>query len=356
MDLATILKKYGADYQHKYKDKILPGHVKAIRDIMNCRTEALGGQLYYCHQCQEYHYSYHSCGNRHCPKCGNEQAEKWLKKQIYRMLPVPYFLVTFTLHNNLRQMSRSQQKLFYKLLFRTASQALLKLTADHKYLGGIAAMIALLHTWGRDMSYHPHLHFIVSAGGISQDGKKWLHANENFLVPVKALSLIFRAKFREALKKEKPLLFQSIPRQTWHDPWVVHCIPVGSGEAALKYLATYIFRTAISNKRILSCKNGKVTFSYTPSRAKCAKTMTLAAEEFIRRFLQHVLPKGLVKLRYYGLLANRNKKQLSKAKEILRVIDKVSNDKIEPSTNLTCPKCGSVLIFIREIPRVRLPP
>jgi hypothetical protein len=217
-------------------------------------------------------------------------------------------------------------------------------------------MIAVLHSWGRDMSYHPHLHFIVSAGSLSQDDKKWLHSNKEFLMPVKALSLIFRAKFRDQLKKEKPLLFQGIPHQTWNDPWVVNCIPVGGGETALKYLANYIFRTAISNKRILGCKNGKVTFSYTPSNAKSATTMTLAAEEFIRRFLQHVLPKGLVKVRYYGLLANRNKKRLAKAKNILSVNDKASYEKDKPSRNLTCPKCGSVLIFIREIPRAGLPP
>ena len=175
-------------------------------------------------------------------------------------------------------------------------------------------------------------------------------------MPVKALSLIFRAKLRDQLKKEKPLLFQEIPQQTWHDPWVVNCIPVGGGETALKYLANYIFRTAISNKRILNCKNGKVTFSYTPSSAKSATTMTLAAEEFIRRFLQHVHPKGLVKVRYYGLLANRNKKRLAKAKNILSVNDKASYEKDKPSSNLTCPKCGSVLIFVREIPRAGLPP
>jgi len=182
---------------------MLPSHKKAMQDIEQCRTERLGGQLYYCHQCQEQRFSYHSCKNRHCPKCQNEQANDWLEKQQSLLLPVTHFLVTFTLPEELRAIARSHQKTIYHLLFRASSQALLQLAQDPRFVGGRLGMVGVLHTWTRQLLYHPHVHYIVTGGGLTDDGR-WRSARPDFLLPVKALSRIFRVKFRDAMKKTAP--------------------------------------------------------------------------------------------------------------------------------------------------------
>lgn len=350
VEVADIFKKFGPSYLAKFNDKILPQHKKTIRDIINCRTQTMGGQLYYCEHCNEYHYSYHSCGNRHCPKCQNNLAEQWLNKQKNLLLPVHYFMTTFTLHGNLRKISRSNQKLFYQLLFKIAVISMQKLADDPRYVGGMLGIIGVLQTWTKDMTYHPHVHFVVSGGGYSFEKKKWMHARGDFLFPVKALSVIFRAKFRDTLKKENPSLFNSIPRNTWKEKWVVNCIPVGSGENALKYLVPYIFRVAIRNKRIVRVKNNKVCFKYKDSKTNIMKTTTVTAEEFIRRFLQHVLPKGFVKVRYYGIYAHKNKSLLQGVRKILKVKSN-NSETIQNNKTPQCPVCGFQLVFITELPK-----
>ena len=350
--LADIFRQYGAGYVQKFADKIPRSHRVVIDAIIRCRTDVLGGQVFYCEHCQQYQYSYHSCGNRNCNKCQSDRAQNWLEDKKKSLLPVPHFLVTFTLHDGLRKLARSHQKLFYNLLFKCAAQALQKLADDIKYLGGIAGMFGILHTWGRDLSYHPHVHFIVPGIAYFKEGDALLFAKENFLVPVKALSVIFRAKFCDALRKADEQLFKSIPAQSWKEDWVVHCESVGSGEAALKYLATYVFRVAISNNRILSTDNRKVAFEYRDSETKQLKTMTLDAFEFMRRFLQHVLPIGFVKVRYYGFWASANKKVLQRIKELLHVREKqqppeeTSNTKAEL---MHCPTCQREMLFIAEV-------
>jgi hypothetical protein len=301
VEMATIFHRHGPQYRAKFGAKMPFRHHKAMRAIERCRTPALGGHVYHCPVCDETQYLYHSCRNRHCPKCQNDKAQRWLEKQQDWLLPTPYFLLTFTLPSQLRQIVRSHQKALYDLLFRTSAAAIQHLAQDPRFVGGQMGFVGVLHTWGRNLSYHPHVHYLVPAGGLSSDGQTWLPSRKNFLLPVKALSSIFRAKFRDALRQTD--LFAHVPPAVWQQDWVVHCQPVGNGLYALKYLAPYIFRVAISNSRILKLANGKVTFRYRTSDTGTLRTCTLHAEEFIRRFLQHVLPKGFVKVRYFGFFS-----------------------------------------------------
>jgi hypothetical protein len=314
VELADIFRLHGPDYRAKFRDRMLPSHLRAMEEIESCRTEVLGGQLYFCDHCQENHYSYHSCKNRHCPKCQNGQANEWLENQKSLLLPVNYFMVTFTLPEELRSLARSHHKIIYHILFRASAEALLQLSSDPRFVGGKIGMVGVLHTWTRDLFYHPHIHFIATGGGLSPAGR-WLDSRPDFLVHLTPLSILFRAKFRDLLKKAD--LFHLLDKQVWQKDWVVHSKPVGSGEAAFKYLAPYIFRVAISNRRILSLEDGQVTFSYKVSATDQLKFSTLSAQEFIRRFLQHVLPDGFVKVRYYGLLSASNRHLLDQARLLL---------------------------------------
>jgi hypothetical protein len=357
VEVAEIFRLHGPAYREKFSDRLLPSHRRAMQDIEQCRTAARGGQVYFCQQCQQQRYSYHSCKNRHCPKCGNEQATQWLQAQQHLLLPTHYFLFTFTLPAQLRSLARSNQKTIYNLLFRAASQALLKLAQDPRFCGGQIGMVGVLHTWTRALLYHPHLHFIVTGGGWSQD-RRWLAARKDFLVPVKALSPIFRAKFREQLRQND--LFQQVPEQVWQQAWVVHSQPIGNGLAAFKYLAPYIFRVAISNHHLIKLNEGRVTFKYKDSATKQIKFATVTAEEFMRRFLQHVLPDRFVKVRYYGLLAPACRPLLQQVRQGLSA----SSGKLKsaqlittaPAARLTCPHCGGPLTLLSPLaPRGRAP-
>lgn len=360
VEVADIFRRHGPEYRAKFGDRMLPSHLQAMRDIEHCRTETLGGQLYLCEQCQQFHYSFHSCKNRHCPKCQNNQAAQWLKDQTALLLPVTHFLVTFTLPDELRSLARSHQKSLYNILFRTSAEALQQLAADPRFIGGKIGMLGVLHTWTRDLIYHPHVHYIVPGGGLTDDGR-WVSSREDFLVHVKPLSLIFRAKVRDQLKAAG--LFHLVNERVWHKNWVVHSEPVGSGQQAFKYLAPYIFRVAISNNRIINLEDGQVTFQYRESATNQIKFATVTAEEFIRRFLQHVLPDRFVKVRYYGLLSPNNRHLLAKVRQLLAVssteikpmtIDSEIKEPIEPRR---CPKCGSLLILVQTLrPKVRAPP
>jgi hypothetical protein len=250
VELADIFRRYGPDYIERFGARMLPSHHRALRDIVACRTEQMGGQLYCCENpdCEHFVYAYHSCGNRSCPKCGQDKTQRWIEKQHNLLLPTHYFLVTCTLPGELRPIARSNQKIVYDLLFKSSAAALQKLAKDPRFVGGDIGMMGGLHTWQRDMGYHPHVHFIVPGGGLSPDRSQWLPSNTEFFVPVEALSPIFRAKFRDALKKTD--LFDSVPAGVWEKDWVVHCKPVGNGNSALKYLAPYIYRVAITNNRI----------------------------------------------------------------------------------------------------------
>ncbi len=358
LELADIFREYGPAYVEKYGEHMLPSHTKVLQDIVFCRTEALGGEVFFCDHCEAFVYSYHSCGNRHCPKCGQDRADHWRDKQMQTLLPVPYFLVTFTLPHSLNPLARSHQKLFYRLLFQTSAEALKTLALNPKWLGGQIGMVGALHTWDRSMGYHLHVHYLVPAGGIDPDSGEWLPSHPKFLVPAAALRSVFRAKFRDALKAAAPDLFAQVPPTTWTGTWVVHCKAVGDGRTALKYLTPYIYRVALSNRRLVSMQDGKVTFSYKPHNAPW-QTMTLPALDFISRFLQHVLPKGFQKVRYSGFLHPSAKARFLSLKQRLdeAVLDPrpwsasqdnaTSNEgggnRHTPDEPGVCPHCGGAL-------------
>ena len=367
VEMATILRCHGRQYRARYGAKLLPSHGKAMRAIERCRTPALGGQVYQCPVCDETQYLYHSCRDRHCPKCQGDKAQRWLEKQQEMLLPVPYFLLTFTLPSQLRQVVSRHQHTVYGLLFRASAAAIQYLAKDDRFVGGQMGLIGVLHTWGRNLSYHPHVHYLAPGGGLAGDGHTWLPARKNFLLPVKALSRIFRAKFRDALRQSD--LYTEIPPEVWEQEWVVHCQPVGDGVYALKYLAPYIFRVAISNRRIVKLANGKVTFSYRTSDTGTLRTCTLAAQEFIRRFLQHVLPRGFVKVRYYGFFSPSARQHLTTLRQHLKAVngDHLVTSKAagvesdggldaDSSTSCTvlCPSCNCPMrrcFFIQPLPR-----
>ena len=356
LEVADIFRLHGPAYREKFGDRILPSHRRAMQDIERCRTESLGGQLYYCARCDEQRYSYRSCKNRHCPKCQNEQANDWLAAQQSLLLPVTHFLVTFTLPAELRAVARSNQKLIYNLLFRASAAALLELAQDPRFVGARLGLVGVLHTWTRQLLYHPHVHYIVTGGGLTADGR-WRSARKDFLVPVKALSRIFRAKFREELKKSA--LFAQVEQRLWQKDWVVHSKPVGSGAQAFQYLAPYIFRVALSNNRLRKLEQGQVTFSYKESATEQLKHCTVSAHEFIRRFLQHVLPPRFIKVRYYGLLSPAQRQLLQKARQLLAALRNKLKSVLKPLQSvalLTCPHCRQPLTLLSSLaPRGRAP-
>ena len=364
LELADIFRQYSPAYRQKYASRMCrhgatatpASHLKAMRAIEQCRTEALGGQIYVCPACGETRYSYHSCRNRHCPKCQNENAQRWLEKQQALLLPVPYFLLTFTLPASFNEVVRSHQRLLYDLLFKTSAAATQQLAQDPRWLGGQIGMVGVLHTWGRNLAYHPHVHYLVPGGAWSTDGHTWQPARNNFFLPVRALSRVFRGKLRQALHGTD--CFTHIPTTVWQQEWVVHCEPVGSGLHALKYLAPYIFRVALSNNRLLKLENDRVTFRYRDTETGAEKRCSLAAEEFLHRFLQHVLPKGFVKVRYYGFFAATQRTKLRSLRQQLgQSTASTPSHKTQPESNPTpsppkvlCPHCGQPMLFQRTLP------
>jgi hypothetical protein len=368
LELADIVREYGPAYHQKYGDRMLPSHHDALWDLEHCRTSVMGGDLYWCAHCQTYLYSYHSCGNRHCPKCGSDRADAWRDKQLDRLLPVPYFLVTFTLPHTLNPVMRSNQKLLYDLLFKTSADALQTLALNPKWLGGKIGMVGALHTWDRRMGYHVHVHYLVPAGGIDPTTGEWKPSHPKFLVPASALRTVFRAKFRDALHAAEPTLFAQIPPETWTTTWVVHCQAVGDGRTALKYLAPYIYRVALSNRRLVKMEAGKVTFRYKPRNTPW-RTMTLDAMTFLHRFLQHVLPKGFQKVRYVGFLHPNARKTLTALQAQLdappSALSKTPADMGPPGrsdqsavpietspvteTPICCPLCGGPLAYLSRL-------
>lgn len=372
VEMATIFHHHGPQYRARFGSRMPSRHHKVMHAIERCRTPALGGHVYHCPECEEIQYLYHSCRDRHCPKCQNNKAQRWLEKQQNFLLPTPYFLLTFTLPSQLRQIARSHQRTFYDILFRASADTIQRLAQDPRFVGGQMGFVGVLHTWGRNLSYHPHVHYLVPGGGLSSDGLTWLPSRKNFLFPSQALSPIFRAKFRDALRQTN--LFALVPPEVWQQDWIVHCKAVGDGRHALKYLAPYIFRVAISNSRILKLANGKVTFRYRTSDTGTLRTCSLHAEEFIRRFLQHVLPKGFVKVRYFGFFSPSYRQRLVALRRLLSlslgnllpspktsdsdaVTPTLSPDDPPASHIVLCPSCHSPMqrrSFIR--PRPRCPP
>ena len=316
LELADIFRQYGPAYRARDGERLLPSHQRVMRAIEQCRTAALGGQVYACGQCDHVQYRYHSCRNRHCPKCQHPQGQHWLEKQQALLLPVPYFLLTFTLPAELRPCARQHHQLFYHLLFRASAAATQQLARDERFIGGQIGMVGVLHT--------------------------------------------------QALQKTPD--YAKVPARVWRDEWVVHCKPVGSGQTALKYLAPYIFRVALSNRRLVKLDNDQVTFRYTQAQTGLSKFCTLPAEQFIHRFLQHVLPKGFVKVRYYGLFARCCGARLAALQHKLRQAQPTSDPSPEaasptpvrsgtPPPPFRCPRCGSGMALAHTLPALaRSPP
>jgi hypothetical protein len=285
-----------------------------MADIEHCRTAYFGGHLEQCDRCGHQRYSYHSCRNRHCPKCHGQQTQAWLEKQRARLLPASYYLLTFTLPASLRPLAKAHPRPIYNLLIRSAVATLQKLARDPQWVGGTLPVLAVLHTWTRAMLFHPHVHLLVPAGGRSPEGT-WVAARHAaFLVPAYALSPIFRAKFRAGLKR---LQLWNPAAGAWQQKWTVHCRHAGSGLKVLDYLARYVFRIAIANSRLERFAHGQVTFGFRDNKTQQLRHLTLSADQFIERFLQHVLPKGFVKVRTYGLWSAAQRAELSRIQQHL---------------------------------------
>jgi len=359
--LGDIFRQYGPAYRAQFGERLLPSQYAAMQAIEQCRTEALGGQVYTCPSCATTRYSYHSCRNRHCPTCQQDAAQAWLERQQELLLPVPYFLVTFTLPAELRDIAYRYQTTLYNLLFRSSAAALQQLAQDPRFLGGQIGMVGVLQTWTRDLRYHPHIHYLVPGGGLTEDGRSWVTAKADFLLHVKPLAALFRAKLRTALRQTA--LWSEIPTAAWQQPWVVDCRPVGTARAALKYLAPYIFRVALSNNRIVRVVDDQVTFRYTIGDTGQTAYCTLPVQEFLRRFLQHILPKGFVKVRYYGLFRLGRRRSLAHLRSQLRLLQHIDQAAPAPAASdgntrvVICPSCGQPMRVERVVlPHTRGPP
>jgi hypothetical protein len=359
LEVADIVRLHGDAYRQRCGPALTSVQKKALRDIHNCRTPVLGGHVYQCDYCQEKRYSYHSCRNRSCPKCHRDQTNRWIGEQRQRLLPCAYYLITFTLPECLRPLARSHPKILYGLLMKAAAQALLKLAADSRFLGARLGALAVLHTWTRAMLYHPHVPMLVTAGGLSGDRQRWvLPKNPKFLVPVRALSILFAAKMRAALKKTG--LLDQVPSVVWNKPWVVHCRHASWGEKALDYVGRYVFRIAITNSRIERIQDGQVTFHYRDNRSQQTKRATLCGVEFLQRFLQHVLPTGCTKIRYYGIFSPHCQSQLNQARSLIptRCAPTAEPAHADPKIALPrCPRCsiGTLHLIGTLLPEPRSP-
>lgn len=322
MEIANIFR----DYKHELPNNqaLCAVQQKAFEDIIACRTSELGGHTLYCNNCDNKVQSYNSCRNRNCPKCQYIKRMQWVDKLAANLPAVKHFHIVFTIPSCLHNLFYINQKIAYSLLFKAVGKTLVQCAKNTEYLGAQTGAVALLHTWGQTLTYHPHIHTIVPAGGLSDDGMEWIPSAKNFFVPVKVLSVVFRGilcrLLEEAINKgeiklpEDTACFQTLKTKCYDKKWVVYAQkPFSSPENLIRYLGNYTHRVAISNHRIIDYKDGKVTFYYKDNKAGgTRKTMTLDAGEFIRRFMQHVLPSGFCKIRYFGFMAMCNMKtQLS---------------------------------------------
>jgi Putative transposase/Transposase zinc-binding domain len=344
--VADVLRRYGPAYLERFGKAMPAEHKKVLDAITACRTGQLGGVIYRCESCGTTHTMGRSCGNRHCPTCQQDKTKAWLENQLDRLLPCPYFLITFTVPAGLRSFVRRNQRIAYAAMFQASSAAIKTLAADPKYVGTTrCGFFGVLHTWGRTLEYHPHIHYVVPGGGLSDDGSQWLPSRADFFVPVRALSILFRAKLRDAL--DRAGLLAGVDAAVWRQDWVVHSQAVGDGRASLKYLAPYVFRVAISDRRVVSCEDGRVTFSYRKSGSNRWRRMTLDSSEFIRRFLQHVLPSGFPKVRHYGFLSPNSGEPIEAVRWLITLFCGLIHRLLaEPTRQPTdapeirCPTCG----------------
>ena len=340
--------------------------LRAMRDIAACHTAAAGTARWRCGRCGTSQFTFVGCSNRHCPACGATRAAQWLRNQCALILPgVTYHLVTFTVPDKLRRPIRSHPRELLDLLMRESSTTLLDLAANDRWVGGLPGLTAVLHTWTRRLDYHPHVHFIVTGGGLSPGGH-WTHAHPRFLVPVEALSRVFRARFRDALRNRHPDIYPQIHPAAWRlHNWVVHSKPVGTGHTALAYLARYLHRVAICERAILHYDDTEIRLRYRDSNTSRPRTLRLTPREFLRRFLQHVLPAGFHKVRHAGLHHSSrrpllNSLQAAMAYATASALPQPDDDPHHDAP--LCPRCHVPMSFERRsLPQLppspfRLPP
>ena len=378
LEVADIFRDHGPAWRQANAGHVSLGQLKVMTAIERCRTAALGGHVERCEDCAYTTIAYNSCRNRHCPKCQGAAAREWLAEREAELLPVPYFHVVFTLPARIAAIAYQNKAVVYDLLFKASSEAVLTIAADPKHLGARIGITAVLHTWGSTMTHHPHVHMIVPGGGIALDGKRWLSCQPRFLLPVPVLTKLFQGRMLAKLlaahkagrlkffgqyahlaeRKAFAAYLAPLRRITWY---VYSKPPFGGPKAVLAYLARYTHRVAISNRRLIAFDENGVTFRYkdyrADGRAQC-KRMTLATDEFIRRFLIHVLPKGFHRIRHYGLFARPScADNIARARELLAVpepqgepADADATDPNEPRSH-PCPCCGGRMIIIETFAR-----
>ena len=373
--LGDVIRRFGAALREQRGGAMTPAQDAVLSALGRCHTAALGGHLYRCDHCEAEHIAYNGCRSRHCPSCLGHKSAAWLEARAEELLPVPYFHVVFTVPEPIAALALGNKKLLYGLLFRAAAQSLLEIAADPKHLGATIGFLAILHTWTQKLLHHPHLHCVVPGGGLSPDGSRWMACREDFFLPVKVLSSLFRGKFLalldEAAQRRElrfggstaalaaPKAWTAFVSRMRRKAWVVYAKPpFGSPEQVLKYLASYTHRVAISNRRIVSVTDEHVTFRYRDRQhGDVTRTMTLDGVEFLRRFLLHVLPKGFVRIRYFGLLANRTRKaKLARCRELLAapepptVESNPDPEAIDDHAATRCPTCGvGRLLWVRRL-------
>ncbi len=391
LQVADIVRDYGPVWRRENAGHLNLGQLKVLSAIEHCRTAALGGHVLRCEACEQLQIAYNSCRNRHCPTGQGAAAKRWLAAREADLLPVEYYHVVFTLPAPISEIAFYNKAVIYPLLFKAAAETLITIAADPRHLGARIGLTAVLHTWGSAMTYHPHLHCVVPGGGLSPDGQRWIACRPGFFLHVAVLSALFRRLFLERLRAAyeagqlrffghyqgliDPQAFAQFLAPLREIDWFVYAkAPFAGPKAVLAYLSRYTHRVAIANSRLIAFDQHGVTFTYKDYRASGRyrhKTMTLKTGEFLRRFLLHVLPTGLHRIRHYGLFANAYRNDnLKRARQLLAVkqtahTDDKTPDSDEPSTP-TCPNCGATLIVIETLlpaylaqpptPRMRAPP
>jgi hypothetical protein len=339
MELATIVNQYYDSLLAKFGDSLLPTHFKALHAICHCRTPVSGEVYVRCLDCNNSEWRPLSCGNRNCPKCQNHQASQWIDKQLEKLLPVPYFMATFTLPFELRALAWAQQKKVYSLFFKCVASTLKDFGVNQKNLGAEIGMTMVLHTNNRKLDYHPHIHAVIPGGGIDKRNRIWKKSKGKYLFNAFALAKVFRARFLSAIVETG---LARPPKSS--TKWVVDCRHVGKGISVLKYLSRYLYRGVLSEKNIVASKNGEVTFKYLESATGKVKYRTLKGEDFLHLLLQHVLPRGFRRVRDFGFLHGNAKKWRGLLQLIMHVI--ISFPKPRPRPTFKCSRCGASMLVV----------
>ena len=330
-----------------------PAQRRALLAIQRCRTPALGGHVYQCTECAGTDFAYHSCHHRACPRCGGARTAAWTQKQTERLLPVPYFLVTFTVPEEVRPIFAARPAVVHDLFFTQAARALQTVAARTRHLGAELGMVGVFHNWGRQLQHHPHLHFVLPGGGLTADRQAWRSApRTDWLLPKNAVEAALRQGMEAALRHAAPDLHAQVPASCWRDGWWVHWQPAGTGDNVVKYLARYVSRTAISDERIVAATDQSVTFRYTDSATQKPGECTLTADEFMRRYLQHVPPPGQHRMRYFGWMhpAAKRRRMIVETLLAVPIVARATVD--EPEWHLRCPHCGAfALVCVGKLPR-----